>query len=418
MRPNMQKYITNWQRLYRNDNQLNTVTKLRHNGGQGWSEAHWIVRVHASCIQMFHAIVNTDNMYITKREDLEFEERIWYDVTEYERTMCCSQSRWNKSPLALLAYCDNQVIESKESTDILRGDLLQKWASSKMRSNLFFIIIWAFLRIVCVFLFYCLTTLNLTQFHLTFISLFSNGSDTLLVTNVYPNQTCQPHNSWYYGFDYKQYPNMFDAAHRKSFWTISVAAGYVLLYNTLSMTFDITRKIIMICRNSNKWRSFQGKRKCLIIGTWYYRTSQFIFSLFSTMYILLLALEILGSFEIPGVKILLIISCLTSAPPVLYFLQICPSIGHLIIGIQRMLTIMATFIGLYNIVLQPFPHAFLVLLKDNNDCQVKGFETYIHGIYSSFKVMLNMLDFSDYESTGEYLFMPIVILCKSLHNDW
>ena len=61
----------------------------------------------------------------------------------------------------------------------------------------------------------------------------------------------------------------------------------------------------------------------------------------------------------------------------MYFVQLVPSIGQFVNCIRRMLGIMFNFIIVY-----PYPHAFMVMLKDYTDCQVPGFETVSQGVYS------------------------------------
>ena len=74
------------------------------------------------------------------------------------------------------------------------------------------------------------------------------------------------------------------------------------------------------------------------------------------------------------------------------------------IGIERMISVMLIFLGLFNFYLTPYAHAFLTLLKGDNNCQVKDFETLSNAIYTSFKVMLNMVDFSSYGENGKIYF--------------
>ena len=187
------------------------------------------------------------------------------------------------------------------------------------------------------------------------------------------------------------------------FFVYGFCAAYVLSFSTMSVTFDILEKLTSLCRKSRNWRTFQGKRKDRLCNGLYYRISQFLFSIASILYLAFLVIEIL----IPGDQYsyinvaLLIPACLVSAPPILYFVQICPCIGDLVIGIERMIFVMLNFFGLFYFYLTPYAHAFLALLKDDNNCQVKGFETFSNAYYTSFKVMLNMVDFSSYGENGK-----------------
>ena len=108
-------------------------------------------------------------------------------------------------------------------------------------------------------------------------------------------------------------------------------------------------------------------------------------------------------------KFCLIASCYLSAWSILYFVQLLPSVGHFVNIVQRMQVILVNFIVVYTILLFPFPHVFLVLLKEEDHCELEGFETLSAGFYSVFKVMVNMLDFRQtYGISGKYMHLFIV----------
>ena len=361
--------------------------------------------VHASCIEMFNAIINTEVMYVLKKEELGLKERLWYDVTEYERTAYCQENRWKKSPLRLLMYCDKSVVQNKESVEILRSDLLKQWTSTKLKSNIIFILIWAILRTICVYAFYMVIANNTKQLSMTFYLLWNETLGSFTYT-VYTNETCSPFIPWYIPYNYEKYPNMLDYNHVGQFFIFGFCAAFVLFFSVVSIMFDILEKLTLLCRKSRNWRKFQGKRKDRLCTGSYYRISQFLFSITSVFYLAFLIIEILipdDQYSYINVA-LLIPACLVSAPSILYFLQVCPYIGDLVIGIERMISVMLIFLGLFYFYLTPYAHAFLTLLKGDNNCQVKDFETLSNAIYTSFKVMLNMVDFSSYGEKGKIYF--------------
>ena len=51
-------------------------------------------------------------------------------------------------------------------------------------------------------------------------------------------------------------------------------------------------------------------------------------------------------------------------------------------------------------VLIPYPHAFLVLLSSDTNCQIKGFNSIGEATYTTFKAMLNMIDFNQLAPGG------------------
>ncbi len=87
---------------------------------------------------------------------------------------------------------------------------------------------------------------------------------------------------------------------------------------------------------------------------------------------------------------------------VMYFVQLMPAVGPFVNNIQRMFGVMISFIIVFILMIFPFPHVFMVLLRGEADrCNpVEGFETIFDGFYSSFLIMLNINDFSDYNLSG------------------
>ena len=119
--------------------------------------------IHASCMEIFNAIINTELIYVLKKEQMGLKEKVWYDITEYQSAGCCNQNRWSKSPLLLLMYCDKSATKTENSTEIFRSQLVKQWASSKLKCNIFIILLWLILRVTCIYCFYALLATNTKQ---------------------------------------------------------------------------------------------------------------------------------------------------------------------------------------------------------------------------------------------------------------
>ena len=87
---------------------------------------------------------------------------------------------------------------------------------------------------------------------------------------------------------------------------------------------------------------------------------------------------------------------------ILYFVQLLPYVDPFVNSIQKMLGIMINFTIVYFIMIFPYPHAFLALLKGNSGCKLEGFESVWNGMYTSFKIMLNMVDLDTYNVNGKF----------------
>ena len=59
---------------------------------------------------------------------------------------------------------------------------------------------------------------------------------------------------------------------------------------------------------------------------------------------------------------------------------------------------MVQFLVVYIFIMVPYPHAFQVLLATDTRCKIKGFDSVGEAAYTTFKVMLNMVDFSEYDT--------------------
>ena len=396
--------------------------------------------VHAGCLQMFNAIVNTPDVYLVNRQRKGLKEESWYDITEYEDVNFHQKAaRHSKSPINLLSFSERKILKSDVSTGILRKGMLKQWARRKFLCNSPFIWIWFCLRFISVISFYYMISVDLKvlakQVYFIFLARISisdltnsdnkfltennvtsnhcactlanvtlgnchcalrNLTKTIDVQNISNTQndtTCPPFTGWYITAEEM----------RKSYkpvLALLLNIIYLFIYIMCSMVFDIISVLILLCWGSTKWKYFRGNKKDIIASNTFYRFCQFTFTVFTTLIIREYILSIVKQNQLNQniLKAGLIFSCFLSVWSVLYFVQLVPSLGHFVNSIRRMLGIMFNFIIVYGIMLYPYPHAFMVMLKNNMGCQVPGFETLLNGIYSSFKIMLNMLDISNYQS--------------------
>ena len=402
--------------------------------------------VHAGCLQMFNAIVNTPGVYLVNRQRKGLKEVSWYDITEYEDGSFCNKvTRQSRSPINLLSFSERKILKSDVSTGILRKGMLKQWARKKFLCNTPFIWIWFCLRLVSIVAFYFLIsvdmnillkqyfthsvgtgTINATNSEKIFLAdnnvtsslyvcLVSNETlnncyyalrnlkkliDIESIRNALNDTACQPFMGWYITTETMRNSH-------NSVLALWILIWYLQIYTTCSVIFDIISVFTLFCSNSIKWKQFQGKKKDIVASNTFYRVCQFTFMVFVNSIIMVYVALYFeqDSSDQKWLKIGLIFTCFFSVWSVLYFVQLMPSVGQFVNSIRRMLGIMFNFIIVYGIMLYPYPHAFMVMLKNSSGCQVPGFETLQNGIYSSFKIMLNMLDISNYQSGTKKLFL-------------
>ncbi len=390
--------------------------------------------VHAGCLQIFNCIINTPDVYLAKRVRKGLRETSWYDVTSYESMGCCQ--RRDVSPIVLLSYADRRILKLPESVKVLQNSMLKEWASVKFKCNIFFIMVWFLLRFFFIMAYYVFITLDIETymdkirfaFMQSVMILTNNNNGTLVENATIVNQTkfdsisdtifdtvedaienkiindtyCTAKN-WYH----------LEVGSDSSYIDIMQATQclfYIILFAAFSILFDIFDAIsgIFIGRK-RRWKKFQGKKKDLIVASTFYRLVQFIFTFSAALIVTQSVMSriytyINNNLNLAISNFVLIITSFLSVWSMMYFIQLLPSLGHFVNSIQRMFGIMINFCIVFLLMIYPFPHVFMVLLRGNDYCQaVQGFQSLFYGIYSSFKVMLNMMDFSNKHLSGKYI---------------
>ena len=371
--------------------ELNTLLKMEDFEGLRPLE----FAIHLGCIKMFDAIFNTDGVYLIKSQRKGFYNVKEYDITEYESYGC--NNRRDRSPMLLLTAADRKVLRDEVAVQFLTKGPVNRWVNAKLKCNAPLIVIWAALRILCMICFYVIIGVNLTlnafqQMRSVgslemFIDIIVNA--TQLASNSSSNdQSCADGEKpvdWYGAY------NHFDG--------LLLAIYYLFLYCLFSVLSDIFEGFVSIFYNWSRWKYCFGVPKHLITSVVYYRVCMLIFSLSSFTWVL-------TYFIVPDnifVELGLIVVTYVSTWSVMFFVQILRYAGNFVNIIQKMLVIMAQFTFVYAIILIPFPHAFQVFLRGRGLCDtVKGFETMGFGIYSVFRIMLNMIDLTTYNSPSLY----------------
>lgn len=367
---------------------------------------------NACCLSLLKAIFNTKNVYVAKIERKGLEEKTWFDVSEYESNFKC-HGRTSKSPIYLLTFSDRKVLKSPKALKILRCRLLRLWARNKLICNIPFLCLWFLFRLSTFLIFYCFLAvdfLNLYQRmkygneYYSFLNQTYFNADDNYTSDVRPkelpngtqngiaNETCERFQSWY------RYDDIADA-----FYAL-IPVLYVMAGTFASMAFDVVTFIISLFTRPNRWSNVFGHRKSLIIYTLFYRLCHFVFMGTAFDYTMFAFMRAADGQRFEGsnmAKSFLLTTCYLSVWSLLYFVQLLPAVGHFVNIVQRMQSIMLSFTLVFAIMSYPYPHAFMNLLKKDGDCQVHGFENLMEGVYSTFKVMINSLDFHEYNANGK-----------------
>ena len=406
------KAVKIYKHLLKNLQQFQIRTLLHMEDKEGLRPLE--LAVHTGCLGLAKAILNTDAVYLIKLERRGLEEKAWYDVTEYEDPFGCN-GRQSKSPLTFLMLLDRKVLKHQKALFELRHGILRKLAEAKFRSNALLIFFWFLQRALCFVAFYCIVAIDVAEFMETLYSYFGgyypkSNSTVYENTMAENNETagnstnetqCTPFVSWY-----------FTKESHGSFLVILNLYIILVINIAVSLVWDFIGIFVRLIKNSNKWNSCFGRKKNLAVYCILYQVCQTLFMATTCVYLSQSLLLQIGAVEggFMLVRFCLIASCYLSAWSILYFVQLLPSVGHFVNIVQRMQVILINFIVVYAILMFPFPHVFLVLLKEDDHCELEGFETLSAGFYSVFKVMVNMLDFRQtYGISGKYLYLLMFV---------
>ncbi len=375
--------------------------------------------VHASCLQLFNAMINTSGVYLVNRERKGLKEISWYDITEYEHYTFCKKSRCSKSPVQILAFSDRRILQTEASVKILRKGMLKQWTKRKWRVNLPFILIWFLIRFVSIVGFFFMISTDMKSFLLQagawvttyYCSASANvqnsstdgcfqvagklkgtgnfsHNDSSLVHHRNKTDECEPFQSWYLPVS-AETTNLVPA--------LVLILFYLMVYLACSILYDFTSVLFRFCSRDRQWIRVQGAYKDVVVSITFYRVCHCTFALWASLILCGYITETFLNMPLIDVKYGTIMTCFFSIWSLLYFVQLIPSIGQFVNSIRRLLEIMANFIIVYMLMIFPYPHGFMLLLKDKDDsCKVAGFESLVSGFYTSFKIMLNMVDLTEY----------------------
>ena len=308
---------------------------------------------------MFMAIMEVPGVYQIKQETRGLVTYTWYDVTDYEGHT--TGSRRYLSPIWLIAFMDGQFLGSKNHARLNSCNYLMQWCQGNFRKNLPFIVVLFFVRllyIVCSFLF---------------------DMDTSFYDDYVPGNTtnhCRP-----------------DFAIVLNHNTRLGLSIYLTVHSCIIVIIHIIETIISRSkRNWAIWNTMKGKKN-IVAHVTVYRSANLIFAIFIIAYMTCAYLKLQESVTY-FLDISRMVCPMLSIWSMLYFIQLLPSIGHFVIGVQQIINVMFHFVLIYSLMMIPFMHSFQLIIntKTNVGC-IDGFSTVFDVGYSLFSTMLNMVDF-------------------------
>ena len=351
--------------------------------------------VNLGTLVLYEAMQLTPGVYVTKTIEKGVFKEEWIDITEYETYD--PGHRRAKSPPFLMAFLDKNVLSNPKDVAIVQSDFITSWMDKKMKSTWFIIVFWAFLRIIYAALFFIYITKGQKNQNI--------DTETTTRGNLF-NNTSIP-----------AYQPQRDCENEYMYFTASPTVGQVMVFYSIIHSILCISTTILSRRQYNLdkldlYRTKLTRKKNCILDHSFYVVNHMITNILYVLGEVLVILDLEGTHTL--VNILVILTCITSVWSVVYFIHVLPSIGYFAIVLQRMVYVLIQFIVVFVLVMLPFPHAFYRLLQGTDGCANLEFSPSFHvTYYNTFTVLLNMVDFTQFESSlgsGDY------ILLLLLHN--
>ena len=324
------------------------------------------------CVSMIDIIMQTAGIYLIKEEHVGYNVVQYFDLSDYELFEDGLPPRFYTTPLALLTLNETSRIGNNVSHAICHDPGLKSWIQFKITMNWPFAFIWFVFRMCYIGLFF---------------SASLDNSWPMVVSNrsvVNSNRTeerviCSSKSS-----DVGNY----------QWYTLALASILMLIFDLY--TYLCVRKL----HHPAVFKML--RRRDIFQHVLFYHMMQYA-TCVSVMGISICEIVRSMNVVVPVTleNILFISASYGCMWGVVYFLQVLPWIGIYAIAIQRMMQVFMRFTLIFIIFLCAFAISFRrILLGHSNECP-KLFDTLGETIYSSFLVMINSINFRQYENVDK-----------------
>ena len=320
------------------------------------------------CLNMVGIIMQTKGVYLIKEEQVGYSVEQYFDLSDYELFHDGLPPRVFKSPLIFLIYIEKSRMESPGSEAAFDDPGLKSWMHAKRAINWPFVFIWFLFRFTYVIVFLLASMENSWPSVVDKGNKFnSNATDTeeiVICSHMSEIGRCQ----WYslvivsiliLIFDIYEFFSLRSMFHRAVYnmFNSRDLVGHTKFYHVMQFTTCLSVVGISACQISRS----KGFAVPLIIDH-----TLFFYASFGCIW------------------------------GVVYFLQVLPWISIYAIAVQRMLQDFVRFTLIFVIFLCAFAISFRrILLGDSNVCP-KDFENLGETIYSSFLLIINLINFREY----------------------
>ena len=313
--------------------------------------------------RLMNAILITPGLYLRMQAKWGALSVDYYDVTEYE---CDAKSRpWVNSPMFLLSYLSSMKLEDEYTTKVIIGGLIGQWLNIRKKVYLPFIISWAVLRLLCIFMAFLPAELS------------NPPTPEIRVCGTY---IPVPQSIEYLAII-----------------TLSVLTSFSLAYDI----YIIVRFNMLDTSWMKQYSPIKGHRVEQYSS---YRVGENVHNMFVLILCLNKLILYLWGYQLPvyPAQIIFANAAMGSIWSLLFFVQFMPVIGTYVMATQHMLYSLVKFFVVILIFVLPFVFLFPKFILEGADgtCP-EEFSNTISSMYTTFTMLLNMNDFRAFDSPSK-----------------
>jgi hypothetical protein len=311
---------------------------------------------------LLRAILDTKGVYKTVQAYTGPFERAKYELSEYESWN--DTNRYKMSPLRFLLHMRRNEL-GEASANFFEMPLVQSWIQRKFVSTRIPLII-------------------MVTFHILFIVCYILEDELILGVWELDTQTCEASNR-----SSRFIPSWLRTLYKQT-WLEQILTYIIQTYCAFSTLFDVIDFAVVRIRRQ---RNVNYDRPIITHG---YVTSC---TFFRVNHFIMVILTIVGRWlpldisnkELDNFAMVLhLANSVMVMWSVLYFLQLMPMIGHLVMGFQATLVTLLNFVVLNAVIFLSFVKAFNMMARMY--CLHFVNESIFENMYFSFKILLNIYE--------------------------
>ena len=347
-------------------------------------------------IQLLRAMFDTNGVYRVAELDIGMIKYIKYDITEYETTA----ERMRKSPLYFLSISTETTFLNPQFGEFLEWTPVKQWCKAKQLISIGPLALWLIARILMIALFHIIVLNHLPSDIITPDSRQTSTEYTteqlsdLVIQNISQQKFC----------------------HETSHTSSINMNRYILLYvaivhSVILIIMDIWE--IISSRSADQRMILSGKQseRLMYLINITHRVSQHftLWNLVGLYILLLLGYDMKGNIWIGLLTFSAFLEIYFCS---LAYLFIFPSIGLHIVIIYRISIQLAYFCLLLLTMMLPFAYFFMTFVSVNSTqgC-VEDFQNIWYSIYTTIRIMLNMIDITGYDVLNKGLLLVTHTVC-------